>query len=161
MALDVEFDKFVRDYQNQGSDREERRMSLLVVGLLLGFFAGAVTVSLIAYGQGNPANLWQWIDGFAQNFGTEMFGAFLTFLLFDRLMGEQQKRREAEERARQDQANAIARLKQAASPAGRQAVLVEMSSRDLPLTQANLQGADLRTTDLSGRDLSAANLPAC
>lgn len=138
-------------------DLSDRQTTTLVVGLLLGFFFGAVTVSLAAYGQGSPANLWQWVDGFAQNFGTEMFGAFLTFLLFDRLVGERQRKREVEERYKQDQLNVLARLKQADSPEERLAILDEMNARKL-LKGANLRRADLSKANLIGADLTRADL---
>lgn len=135
----------------------ERQATILVIGLLLGFFAGAVTVSLVAYAQGSPANLWQWVDGFAQNFGTEMFGAFLTFLLFDRLVGRRQRHAEAKEKFKEDQLNAITRLRQADTKEGRQAVLDEMRERDL-FKEADLSNTNLREANLKGADLSGAIL---
>ena len=59
----------------------------LVSGVLISFFAGALTVSLVAYSKGAPANLWPWADGFAQKFGT-----LLTFLLLEVLVGGRQAR---------------------------------------------------------------------
>ena len=57
------------------------------MGILIGLFAGALEASLFSHFRTETPDLWKWVDGFAQNFGTEMFGAFLTFMLIETLVG--------------------------------------------------------------------------
>lgn len=140
----------------------------LVMGILIGFFAGAVTISLIAFSGWfrDFSGFSAWVDSFAQNFGTEMFGAFLTFYLIEMLRGSRREReageRAAEERKRQliRQLGSIdnATATNAASELRASGWLEDGSLRGAHLREANLAGADLRQADLSGADLRGADL---
>lgn len=141
------------------SDQQVTRIVILVLG---GIFLVALAVLLIAYVKESPVDCWQWIGNLAQNVVTEMFGAIVTFLLIDRVLGGRQRKREAEEKHKQDRLNAIAHLRQANSTESHQAVLDDMEARHL-LKGADLRGiilveADLRGFNLVGANLSSANL---
>lgn len=153
----------------------------VVIGILVGFFAGAVRVSLVAYGKGDHTALWEWIDGFAQNFGTEMFGAFMTFFLIETLLGRKDTLRKMGSRVNDLVLDSIdiflregwlrdgtlkgARLTyanlQGAGPSGANLEGVSLSQANLQginLVDANLQGADLANSNLQGANLWEANL---
>lgn len=149
---------------------------------------GSIIVSLGVWGLGEiqferpflecAANLLKWIEDFAQNFGTEMAGALVTFWLLDQILGERQQQIEAEERLRQAQASFRTQLRQAThSREDRQAILDEMRDRYLlrganlrflmldwaqlqwaDLNQVKLREASLQTADLSQAELEKADL---
>jgi hypothetical protein len=144
----------VRSYFTNIGDRD-------VILLLLGFFVGAVTVSLVSHSLSQSVNLWVWADSFFQNFGTEMFGAFLTFLLIEVLVsGRRQREVELRERLVREASERKTQL------------IWQMGSRDNPLalqgvaelraagwlTDGTLRGAFLRMADLSDADLAGADL---
>ncbi len=152
----------------------ERWLDWLVVIVLLGLFGFAVRGSTAAYaGDFFPTDWQPWWDGFLQNSGTEMLGAFLTFILLEVIRGsrERQAQEEAEERrtkATQElvrgfvQAQETARLRAAKTPEERQPILNSMRATELlqgaALFWANLQGADLSMAKLQGAWLHGANL---
>jgi hypothetical protein len=114
--------------------------------ILLGFFAGSITFSLVSHLQGAQVNLWGWADSLFQNFGTEMFGAFLTFLLIEVLVtGRRQRESDAREAAQR-----------------KGQLLIQMRSEDaervlLAVNELRLNGWHKDGT-LMGAALSAANL---
>jgi uncharacterized protein YjbI with pentapeptide repeats len=127
----------------------------MVMGILIGFFSGAVTVSLIAYFRDGHQDLWAWTDGFAQNFGTEMFGAFLTFLLIEVLIGARERR---DSLAHQLSSAVNTETKRAAEELRTQGWLTDGTLRNIRLAGANLEGANLSQAVLSGTDFIGANL---
>ena len=148
----------------------KRWVDWLVVAILLSLFVGAMTVSLVAWLIGvvfeRPlldwaVSLFEWVDSFAQNSGTEMLGAFLTFILLEVIRGsrERQAQEDAEERrtkATQElvrsfiQAQELARLRAAKTPEERQPILDSMDATGL------LQEATLDRTSLQQANLRAA-----
>jgi hypothetical protein len=142
----------------------ERWVDWLVAAVLLGLFGVAVGGSRAAF-TGNAFPLpWQpWWDGFLQNSGTEMLGAFLTFILLEVIRGRRERRyqEEADERRMKAtkefvvgliQMQEIHRLQAAKTPEERQPILDSMSEIGL------LQGANLWYTNLEGARLLGANL---
>jgi uncharacterized protein YjbI with pentapeptide repeats len=164
----------VRRYFTNIGDRD-------VMLILLGFFAGAITFSLISHLQGAQANLWSWADSLFQNFGTEMFGAFLTFLLIEVLVtGRRQRESEAKE-AQQRKGQLLIQMRSEDSErvllainelrlhgwhkdgtlrgaALQSANLERAILREANLDQADLRGAALRWADLRGASLRGALL---
>lgn len=146
-----------------------------VMLILLAFFTGAVIGSAVSHAQAGDINWWAWLDGFWQNFGTEMFGAFLTFLLIEVLVGD-----------RKDKESLIRQLRSSDEGMARNAYreikergwfedgtlrgadlykanlqrthLPDMNLRKANLRRARLQGAYLAGIDLEGADLQEANL---
>jgi hypothetical protein len=118
-----------------------------VVLILLAFFIGAVAGSSISHiNIADGPDWWAWWDGFLQNFGTEMFGAFLTFVLIEMLVGARQRREDL-----------IARLRQAETQKDRQHLIDEMKQNDL-LRGAHLQYAEISEANFEGANLDGANL---
>lgn len=91
----------------------------------------------------------QWWSDFSQNFSTEMFGAFVTFLLLEKVVGS----RNAEDRL-------ILQLRSSDNATALNA-LAELWARgwvrDGTLKRVDLGWANLQTANLSGADLRGAN----
>lgn len=137
-----------RRYFRNISDRD-------VLFLLFGFFLAAIIFSFASHlGTAQP-DLLLWLDGFFQNFGTEMFGAFLTFLLIEVLVDT---RRNKERLIRQlgSRANSIAL--NAVEELSVRGWLSDGSLEGRRFVQANLQGADLLGAELEGVNLGGANM---
>jgi len=98
-----------------------------------------------------------WLEGWLQNFSTEMFGGLLTFILFDLIIGQREKRREQQTRIRQQQASDLSRLKASRSNDERQAILDEMSASDT-LQYADLSGMVFNNLRFDNMNLAHANL---
>ena len=158
----------------------------LVMGILIGLFAGAVGASLFSHFRTAAPDLWVWADGFAQNFGTEMFGAFLTFALIEVLVGGRNRRDEEaflqralqkqREQTRQEEyrAEKTRLILQMGSPFNESAVeaarqlghrgwledgsLERAKLSDAHLERANLSSANLEYANLRGANLKVANL---
>lgn len=127
-----------------------------VLGILLLLFSFAVGVSVGAHFASREVNLWQWLDGFAQNFGTEMFGAFLTFLLIEVLVGDRRKR-EDEERTIEKRKEQL--LRQIGSQVNEEAIRAAEELRAAGwLTEGSLLGADLGSANLQAVNLKGASL---
>jgi len=145
--------------------REKRRSEGItnraVIYTLLGFFAGAVSVSLASHVFSQQVNWWAWLDSFAQNFGTEIFGAYLTFLLIEVLVGGR-RGREAEARRTEERKQWL--IRQMRSRVNEEAVQATEEMRvagwlwDGSLYEAALFGANLEGANLSGAALVRANL---
>jgi hypothetical protein len=152
----------------------ERWLDWFVAAVLLGLFGVAVGGSRAAFSGNVFPGGWQpWWDGFLQNSGTEMLGAFLTFILLEVVRGRRERKAQeaAEERrtrATQDlvrnfiQAQELARLRATQTPEERQPTLDSMNATGLLqgayLYKANLQEANLVTANLQGTNLYKANL---
>ncbi|MCI0712694.1 MAG: pentapeptide repeat-containing protein [Chloroflexi bacterium] len=127
----------------------------------------------------------QWWSDFSQNFSTEMFGAFLTFLLLEKIVGSRNTEgRLIRELGSMDNATTLKALRELnekgwdrdgtlkeafllrANLEGailenanlQEAFLVYANLRDAQLAKANLQGAILGGANLQGADLFYANL---
>ncbi len=148
---------------------QKRWLDWLVAVVLLGLFSLAVRGSTAAYAGDFFSPGWQpWWDGFLQNSGTEMLGAFLTFVLLELIRGRRERRyqEEAEDRrtkATQEllrnfmQAQELARLRAAETPEERQPILNSMMVTGL-LQGANLYNADLRRAWLFIPELQSRKL---
>jgi uncharacterized protein YjbI with pentapeptide repeats len=164
---------------------QKRWLDWLVSLVLLFLFILAVRGSTAAYaGHFFPTSWQPWWDGFLQNSGTEMLGAFLTFILLEVIRGRRERKAQekAEERRTEDlkalqrsvgkqlqeqmrrfvQAQEIARLWAAKTLEERQPILAGMKAtgllRGANLRNADLQGANLYKADLRGANLEGANL---
>ncbi|MBN1120752.1 MAG: pentapeptide repeat-containing protein [Anaerolineae bacterium] len=157
---------------------------VVITAVLLGLFVGAVFGSRAAHAASLGVDWFAWWDGFLQNFGTEMLGAFLTFFLLELLRGSREKQaeearrdeerrqlEEAEERRAEMtrkqvvsliQAQEIARLRAAQTPEDRQPILDSMNATGLleeaSLGKADLKGARLMRANLAGAALVESNL---
>lgn len=137
-----------------------------VMLILVGFFLGAVTVSLGAHYLSGQVSLWAWADSFFQNFGTEMFGAFLTFLLIEVLVsGRREREAEArhlkergEQLIRQLRSSVNAEARRAAEELRARGWLMDGTLRGADLHGANLQEASLYRADMQGANLLRADL---
>jgi hypothetical protein len=122
---------------------------LVLVGLAL----GALVSSSWA--------LWRTCDleGLALNFGTEMVGAAVTYLLLGLFVGRGE-RREAEKADLIAQMDSIERTLAigAVEELRRHGWLSDGSLQGADLSSANLEGADLSSANLQGADLRLANL---
>ena len=170
----------IRNYFQNLSDRDVMLILVAVAVFAVGF-------SLGAHSQSDQDNLWVWADSFFQNFGTEMFGAFLTFLLIEVLVEKRRQRlRKQEERVERElvsrreqetyKAQLIRQMGSEDSATVLQAVgelkargwLADGSLREADLTEANLQRshladatlekANLRHANMEGANLRGANL---
>jgi len=149
----------IRRYFQNISDRD-------VMSILIGFFLGAITVSLSAHFLSGEAGLWVWAEGFFQNFGTEMFGAFLTFLLIEVLVSGRRERESEVHRAKERKEQLIRQLRSGVNAEARRAAeelrargwLVDGALRGADLHNANLQDASLYKADMQGANLLRANL---
>jgi uncharacterized protein YjbI with pentapeptide repeats len=137
-----------------------------VLGILLFLFVGGSLWSLGINLTSDHANFADWGESWLQNFSTEMFGAFLTFILLELVVGSRQQR-EAELKAEQQlkqrliiqmrsQDNAIAL--QALDELDAHGWLEDGSLQGAHLWGANLQGAGLLQANLQGASLGGANL---
>jgi uncharacterized protein YjbI with pentapeptide repeats len=137
-----------------------------VLGILLFLFVGGSLWSLAINLTSNHANFADWGESWLQNFSTEMFGAFLTFILLELVVGSRQQR-EAESKAQQQlkqrliiqmasKDNGIAL--QGLAELREHGWLLDGSLRGAHLREANLQGARLWDANLQAADLWHANL---
>ncbi len=102
------------------------------------------------------------IDGFLLNFGTEMAGAFVTFIVFDQLIGHYEKHEEEVSKQEKLKAELSSQLGSrvqdvavnAAEQLRRLGWLMDGTLRDSFLPEANLQGARLTNADLRGANLT-------
>jgi uncharacterized protein YjbI with pentapeptide repeats len=143
---------------------KRRSMNLidwLVMGILIVLFVGAVAMSLFSHFRSHAIDVWAWADSILQNFGTEMLGAFLAFLLIEVLRGYRRER-EAEARlAEEKKIQLIARIRSGSQEDARETI-AELRKRGW-LQSGVLKGEDLRDANLvkarlTKADLSRANL---
>ena len=152
-----------------------------IMSIVLAFLAGALVVSLgsaglLAIEEGAAAwewlywadNLLAWLDGFAQNFGTEMIGTAITFVLLEVVLHD---RRERDAKAEAEQIEKERLILQMGSQDNGFAIEATWQLRargwgfgedasllSVDLFDANLQGANLNKANLQGADLSNAGL---
>jgi len=147
---------------------------LLVIGFLTSFMSSNVGASTSA----------EWREGWLQNFSTEVFGAFMTFILFEQILNKGQtdkaeKRRlirQLKSSINSERVRALEELRQRrwlknGFLSGENLAGVNLAGENLTnakLEQANLTGAiltgatleavDLERSNLTGADLEQANL---
>ena len=126
----------------------------LRIGVLLILIVVALVSSLLGV---LPTSDWK---GLALNFGTEMAGAVVTYLLLELVIGRMERReaeREAEKKEREEKkANLIAQMGSRVNDVAI-AAAEELARRGW-LTDGSLQGAQLAGANLPKADLIAANL---
>jgi len=149
---------------NNLRERSENILDADLVRYVLVFIAGGLTVSIIAavLNAIDDNATWQWLagteafltwlDGFGQNFSTEMIGAVITFVLLEVLLtGRREKEAEKREKERL--------ILQMGSPFNESAV---EATRQLSahgwLFDGSLKGGDFSYANLAGVNLQEANL---
>jgi hypothetical protein len=128
-----------------------------VMGILFGLFMLAVGISIGAHFDAEQEWLGSaWWDSFAQNAGTEMLGAFLTYFLIETLVG---RRRRLEEKSEATAEHKRRLIRLMGSQTNEEAVraVEELSALDWPF-DGSLQGADLYQANLERADLSMVYL---
>jgi BTB/POZ domain-containing protein KCTD9 len=127
-----------------------------VLGILIAVALASSGLSLIINIVNNVDTSPAWLVSWLQNFSTEMFGAFLTYILLELVVGGRQQR-EAELKAEGQH---------------KQRLIIQMGSQDNGIALqglkelkahgwvkvGSLQGADLRRANLQGANLREANL---
>lgn len=142
------------------SRRLEKISSSLVLGIILVVALGTSLLSAFINLVFNVSNTPEWWVGWLQNFSTEMFGAFLTFVLLEMLVrGRQEKERLIRQMHSKDNGLAL----QAVGELGAHGWLGDGSLVGARLVTANLRGmrmwdADLKETDLHGANLAQTRL---
>jgi hypothetical protein len=116
-----------------------------VLGILLAIALASSGLSLVVNIVNNVDTSPAWWVSWLQNFSTEMFGAFLTFVLLTLVVGSRQEKERL--------------IRQMRSKVNEEAVrAVEELRAHGWLTDGALQRADLRDTNLQGANLMYANL---
>lgn len=154
-----------------------------VLLLLLVISLGSLLVSALMSAIGLP-----WLDGVFQNFGTEIIGAFVTFILFEKIIGARDRRATEQQAFQREIRDLIRRSRSSANDIAKDAVdelrernllegqrgvlsrqrlreanlmearLVEANLREANLCKADLRSAELGRADLQGADLEYAQL---
>lgn len=159
---------------NDWRERYAKSFDADLVLLAAAFFLGGLFVSLLAAAmlatEAVIGLIWLWplrdllvwLDGFAQNFATEMIGVVITFVLLEVLL-DQRRRNEADDRERERLALQMGSpFNETAVEAARQlrsrGWLGDGTLRLARLHRANLNGAYLRFADLEKAKLRYADL---
>jgi hypothetical protein len=118
----------------------------------------------------------QWLSDWSQNFSTEMLGAIMTFLLFEKIISEREKKKEHEQQKKTKIKNLISELRSDDKATAKSAhqkiadngwwldgslIAADLSGADLhgcSLHRANLLGANLQGANLSGATLGSSDL---
>ena len=126
-----------------------------VLVILLGVAAGTSIISAIINALFNVANTPEWWAGWFQNLSTELFGAFMTFVLLEMLV---RSREEKERLIRQMRSKDNALALQAVAELGAHGWLGDGSLVEASLWNANLEGVNIWDVNLKKADLHGANL---
>lgn len=130
-----------------------------ILGFLAGVGVGMVVASARfergAFAPNAGQAVQQWWSGFWQNFSAEMFGVFLTFILFEQIINRRALKRslvrQMRSRAKDAAVRAVYELRE-------EGWLEDGALRGGRFARVNLQGADLRFARLEGADMGWANL---
>lgn len=153
---------FNRGYRNQTVllDRVVLRIELMVLGVLIAIALGSTIFSgLKNIGQFNS----QWQSDFMQNFATEMFGAILTFILLEKVVGAANRVRE---RTKNEMSKLTERVKYGPGKIdavntlrdrGWLRILADIKLEDTNLTELNFQNTYLDRANFARANLSRAN----
>jgi uncharacterized protein YjbI with pentapeptide repeats len=157
-----------REATRKGLNLKLDELDRLVLGVLVGLCLGAVGASLYFHYRTALPDLADWLDSVLQNAGTEMLGAFLTFLLIE-VFVRKRRERDADERAIDQEKQRL--ILQMSSPDNAFAVEAarilqargwgfgnDVTLQGVSLANANLQEAVLQRANLKGTHLSCANL---
>ncbi len=130
-----------------------RTVLLLLLAFALIASFGSLAINFITV----EGDFLPWAESWLQNFSTEMFGAFLTFILVEMIIGGRQKREEREASRIELQADAMVQLKAAQSIRERQTLIDRMKTTGL-LQGADLSGLNLQKIRFEGANLEGAKL---
>lgn len=160
-------------------DLSDRAVLLLLIVAAFASLLVSGLMNLLGFG---------WLDGALQNFGTEMIGAFVTFILFEKIIGARDRRAVEQQQLKREVRDLIRRTRSSANDIAKDAVdelrerelligkrgvlagqrlreanlvearLVEANLRKVNLYKADLHRADLTRADLQGADLTGATM---
>jgi hypothetical protein len=134
--------------------------AILRIITLIAFLSSLI--SLLMRFSYDAASSGDWLEGWLQNFSTELFGALLTFIVIEKIVGGRARQRDADERRRLDQMNMTMLLRQETNAESKIAIVHEMIRLDLIrgawLSGLNLQGFNFNSLNLEGTRLGGANL---
>lgn len=169
-SVRLRLERFFDILRKQYADRLDADITLLAASFAAGglfvSFIGAVAVASQKITGLEWRWLWgdffAWLEGFAQNFSTEMIGVVITFVLLEVLL-DQKRRNEANEREKErlilqlgSSNNAFA--VEAARQLRARGWLQEPGIPRVKLPRANMKGVNLRDANMEGAYLSEANL---
>jgi uncharacterized protein YjbI with pentapeptide repeats len=130
-----------------------------VIGILLGVAifssVGSAVVNAAFHVDTSPS----WWVSWLQNFSTEMFGAFLTFILIELVVGGRKERVAEERTLNREKVNLIQSLRTGNKRTVK--VTLERLRENGWLTDGSLRGASLVGADLKQVDLNRADLQGC
>ncbi|MBC7813856.1 MAG: pentapeptide repeat-containing protein [Burkholderiales bacterium] len=126
-----------------------------VLGVLLLFTLLSSGYSLVINLTSEHANFAEWGESWLQNFSTEMFGALLTFVLLEIVIGNRQDK---ETLVRQLRSSSSEESKRAAEELWEHGWLSDGSLKKAYLRNANLQEVDLSDAFFQQADLAKAIL---
>ena len=138
--------------------RQRLSLNMIVLLFLIAVGIGTSGASLINNASGYDAD---WRSGWFQNFSTEVFGAIMTFGVFELLVGSRKEQKELKARlireaGSKDNAIAVKAIREITERGwlkGDTGILTGVT-----LEGVNLEGADLGGVNLAGADLGGANL---
>jgi uncharacterized protein YjbI with pentapeptide repeats len=136
---------------NRLSNLSNRTVLLILIIVALASSGLSLVVNIVNQVDTSPA----WWVSWLQNFSTEMFGAFLTFVLLTLIVGNRQ---EKERLIRQMRSSINEEAVRAVEELRARSWLTDGSLRSAVLEGANLQGANLMYADLRGAILTQANM---
>lgn len=145
-------------------DMSDRAVLLLLLAVSLGALLVSGLMNLLGFA---------WWDGALQNLGTEMIGAFATFVLFEKIIGARDRRAAEQQDLQREVRDLIRRTRSSANEIAKDAidelrerqllegatgVLAGQRLREANLVDARLTRANLHTVNLSKADLQRAEL---
>jgi uncharacterized protein YjbI with pentapeptide repeats len=135
-------------------------------GILIILVTVGIVMSLTSLAL-NPAGAFsaEWWRGLLQNFGTEMFGAAITFWLIELILNRRREQEQEIEVMNQEKERLIRDLRSSVNDISRRAVeelrhkgwLIDGTLRGIDLYEANLQKANLAGSDLQGAKMYGSN----
>lgn len=145
---------------------EQVKLPFAVLFLLMMVAILSFLISGFAHWRNGDTHFWLWLDSAFQNFGTEVLGAMMTFVLFELIVGGQQQHKAKEEAIAEKKKNLIVQMRSTDNATALNAVielqenkwLYDGSLKNANLFNANLKGAELADANLIGANLSQANL---
>jgi hypothetical protein len=144
---------------NRLSNLSNRAVLMILIIVALASSGLSLVVNIVNQVDTSPA----WWVSWLQNFSTEMFGAFLTFILIELIVGGREKRRDEERATKQERERLVRQMSSSINEEAIRAV-EELRARgwleDGSLYGAYLSVANLRRANLAFADLQAVVLIA-
>jgi hypothetical protein len=136
---------------------------ILLILILMGALPSLVSLIIFLTGK-DPIPVTWWV-GWLQNFGTEMIGAVVTFVLLELIIAAGQRRREEQTQREQARTTRLLEYRQADSPIERRRILDRLNTDDLlsgtDLSDLHIEPMTLDQANFSDADLSRAHLSNC